>query len=285
MKNLLMFLFSVAVLFGCGNGQPEKKNSGKLMTMDEQLQSYEQYISEHPNDHEQNGEKLLTAAQIVYKQRKFIKAEKYLKRVLRNHFSSSKSADVALFLGTLYKKTMKDTVSANSLYQNFLVAFPNNEKIAAIKKDYEDLPSFEDRLKSVSEKMVHKKTGALNIKAGKAFINSCELFAMLQPDNEKSPDYLLKATKIAKSFKLFDKAIDIFEWIEKKYPDSKVAYKAMFLKAFTYDNDLGEKDKAKTAYEAFIKKYPDTKFAEQAKLLIDMLGKTNEEITRGFEKK
>ncbi len=285
MKKLLFFLVSVVIFMGCKSGTTEKESAGKLLTMEEQIKSYEDYIAEHPEDHEHDSEKLLTAAQIVYKQRKFGDAEKYLKRALKNHLPASKSADVALFLGTLYKKTLGDTLSAASLYQNFLVAFPDNEKSPAIRRDYGNLPSFEERMKALSNEMVHKETGSLNIKAGKAFINSCELFAMLQPKNEKSPGYLLKATKVAKSFKLFDKALALFDWIIQRYPDTEIAQKAMFLKAFTYDNDLKQKDKAKTAYEAYIQKYPGTKFAEQAKLLIGMLGKSDEEIVKDFEKK
>ena len=58
----------------------------------------------------------------------------------------------------------------------------------------------------------------------------------------------------------------------------------MFLKAFTYDNDLKKVEEARVLYNEFLKKYPNDEFADDTKFLLENLGKDDEEIINSFGK-
>ena len=110
-------------------------------------------------------------------------------------------------------------------------------------------------------------------------------YAAAFPTDSISVKYLSKAGETARLLRQFDKAFEIFDKIEKNYPQSKAAASAMFMKAFTLDNDLKKYDEAKLAYEAFLKKFPNDEFADDAQFLLKNLGKSPEEIIKGFEQK
>lgn len=105
------------------------------------------------------------------------------------------------------------------------------------------------------------------------------------PTDSNSVKYLTKAGETARLLKNYDRAFAIFDKIMKDYPQSKEAPAAMFMKAFTLDNDLKKLDEAKAVYEAFLQKYPNDEFADDAQFLLKNLGKSPEEIIKGFEKK
>ncbi|MCC6726999.1 MAG: tetratricopeptide repeat protein [Saprospiraceae bacterium] len=117
-----------------------------------------------------------------------------------------------------------------------------------------------------------------------ALQNELLLYSDAFPEDSTSMKYLAKAGETARLLQQFDKALEIFSKIEKNYPNTKEAGAAMFMKAFTLDNDLKRLDEAKTAYEAFLQKYPKDEFADDAQFLLKNLGKSPEELIKEFEK-
>lgn len=113
--------------------------------------------------------------------------------------------------------------------------------------------------------------------------NAFMLYADAFPTDSSSAKYLAKAGETARLLQQYDKALEIFAKIEQNHPNSKEAAAAMFMKAFTLDNDLRRFDEAKPVYEAFLKKYPNDEFADDAQFLLNNLGKSPEEIIKGFE--
>jgi tetratricopeptide (TPR) repeat protein len=114
--------------------------------------------------------------------------------------------------------------------------------------------------------------------------NSLLLYADAFPEDSTSVKYLAKAGETARLLQQYDKALEVFDKIIKTYPNTKAAAAAMFMKAFTLDNDLKKFDEAKPAYEAFLKQYPNDEFADDAQFLLQNLGKSPEELIKEFEK-
>ena len=56
----------------------------------------------------------------------------------------------------------------------------------------------------------------------------------------------------------------------------------MFLAGFIYNNDLGNTARAKQTYEAYLKNYPDSSFAADAKLELNTLGKSPDEVLQAM---
>ncbi len=110
-------------------------------------------------------------------------------------------------------------------------------------------------------------------------------FADTYPKDSISPYYLFKAADVSVNTFHSDESIALFNKLLKNYPDFEKAPHALFLKAFTYENYLHQLDSAKASYQLFLAKYPNHAFANDAKISLDNLGKTPEEIIEGFNKK
>ena len=60
---------------------------------------------------------------------------------------------------------------------------------------------------------------------------------------------------------------------------------ALFMKAFLFDESLKDVENARKYYQEFIDKYPNHEFAKQAKLLMENLGKSQEEVLKSLQGK
>ena len=108
-------------------------------------------------------------------------------------------------------------------------------------------------------------------------------FQEAYPKNEKSPEFLFKAAQNNNYMGNNEEAIKLFEKFRATYPEDKKSADALFVVAFTYENNLNDLDKAKLAYEEFIAKYPDHALIKDAKFALQNLGKSPEEILSGFD--
>lgn len=119
----------------------------------------------------------------------------------------------------------------------------------------------------------------------KEIYEDCKLIATGVKGDSITPELLFKSGALVKGRNDPTKAIGVWGLITEHYPDSKWAADAMFQKAFTFDNDLKDKQMAKQYYENFLKTYPNHKLAEDIKLLIPTLDKTDAQLIEEFEKK
>lgn len=117
------------------------------------------------------------------------------------------------------------------------------------------------------------------------FIKTSEtLAALVQKNNpEQYVDLLLKAAGLAKTIEKPEKAIELYALILANAPQHPKATTAQFMTGFIYANDMNELDKAKVAYEAFLQKHPNDELAESAKMELENLGKSPEELIKKFE--
>jgi len=137
-------------------------------------------------------------------------------------------------------------------------------------------------LNNLTARMTDPKTGKMDKTIAMEFINFSDATSQLYPARAETPAMLQKAGEVARSIRAFKKAIEIYDTIYEKYPASKQAPQALFMKAFTYDNEMGEKEKAKELYTLFLEKYPNDDFADDTKFLLENLFKSNEEIIQEF---
>ena len=108
-------------------------------------------------------------------------------------------------------------------------------------------------------------------------------FANKYPDDELSPEFIFKSAQRCNAIAQHEQAIKLFQSVIDKYPKSKRCEEALFLQGYIYENSLNDLSKAKEVYTSFIKKYPTSELTEDARLAIQNLGKTPEEILNGFK--
>ena len=116
------------------------------------------------------------------------------------------------------------------------------------------------------------------------FKAALENYAASYPEDSLSAKYLAEAGETARLLLQFDEAVKIYDRIIARHPQDKEAGKALFMKGFTYENDLKNLDSAKIIYTMFLEKYPQDDFADDAQFLLKNLGKKPEDILKEFEK-
>ena len=117
-----------------------------------------------------------------------------------------------------------------------------------------------------------------------AFIQTAEEYAVLMETSnpDKYADLILKAAGVAKSINKPDKALVLYTAIAEKLPQHPKAPMASFMEGFIY-NEKGDTFNARVRYEAFLKKYPNDGLAKDARIELQNLGKSPEQLIKEFE--
>lgn len=103
-------------------------------------------------------------------------------------------------------------------------------------------------------------------------------FALAYPDDEQTPEFLFKAAQRSIVLQQDNEAVDLLLQLTSKYPKSTFVEDATFLMAYTYENNLHDLVRAKSLYEEFLQKFPNGELAQDAKLSLENLGKSPEEV-------
>lgn len=177
------------------------------------------------------------------------------------------------------------TQVANVIYGNLAKAYPEHDKIASIKEKVGDKSPeqiIEDLKKS---RLENPDQYGINRDEAFKFVDACEAYAASAPNDPKTPEYLFDAAEIAKLLRTYDKALSLYDRLVTEYPDYKKTPSALFIKAFTLENELGRIEDAKAAYQLFLERYPENDFADDAEFSLENIGKSPEEVLKAIEAK
>ena len=172
------------------------------------------------------------------------------------------------------------------VYKSFVDRFPQhptaNELNARI--DQKEV-SVDSTLKFIGQNMFNDSNFRLNEERSRLYIQACKAATAIQPGLVNAPEFLYRSAETARTLRDIPTAIQLYDWIIDAYPTHPRAAVSLFLKAFTYDNDLKDFTKAGQYYNEFLTKYSDNEFAESAKFLLDNLGKSEEDLRKMLEEK
>lgn len=125
-----------------------------------------------------------------------------------------------------------------------------------------------------------KKTGIPTQGATDTLMRAYQAFVDKSPDNPQTPEYLYEMSKLYQVQQKFDQQVATCQTILDKYPTFNKNAEVQFLQAFAYENYLHDTAKAKAAYDAFLQKYPTHQLAGDAKVAVENLGKSPEELLK-----
>jgi outer membrane protein assembly factor BamD (BamD/ComL family) len=145
-------------------------------------------------------------------------------------------------------------------------------------KSLEAIKQLETELKANSNKPVSAELAT-------KMIDAYLFFADNFPQDSLASEYLFKAGDVASGTHQSTRAVELFTKVYEKYPDSKRGPYALFLKGFVYETQLSDFFKARQAYETFVARYPAHPLANDVKFSLENLGKSDEELIKGFEDK
>ncbi len=249
----------------------------------ELIDKYQAFVNAFPDNHEQDSRYLYRAAGLAFRMNRFSEAIEFLNEGLRDHYEGSNTPNNALLLAAIYQEKLQNEVLATTIYQAGSRAFPGREDFS--KKVPSGALPLEERLEALEESVFDDATGRIDYRIANDFINAATLNAMLLPDDPGAPAWLFRAAETARGIRAFSKSLELYQMVSDRFPESDAAAQALFLSAFTLDNDLKRLEEARERYEAFLERYPQNEFSDDARFLLENLGKDEEEIIRSFEKK
>ena len=131
--------------------------------------------------------------------------------------------------------------------------------------------------KSADDLYVEGKTLILNKETVEEGLKTLRLFEQKFPKEPRTPEVVLALALALQGEKKFDEAVETYNRLMEKYPDSAEAYKAMFLLGYMYYEDIKDNDKTLEVFNKFITTYPDSELVLSAGVLIENIGLPVEE--------
>lgn len=147
---------------------------------------------------------------------------------------------------------------------------------AGSERDASEIAAAEDALFS-EDKGITDKSKAIEL------VDMYVAYADNYPEDSMAAEYLFKGAEFCLSMELGQRSIDLYDRVILEYPDFRKAPECLFLKGYVYENYLGNLEEARMIYELFLQKYPDNDFADDARISIENLGKSPEELIKQFE--
>lgn len=293
---ILILIFLATTVFACKKSQsPEEKAVAaqaeiyKANPSDSTAQAYVKalgkYIDVHGFKDSTSARYILTAARVSSDHNQLNQSLGFYKLYMVQYpdrlDQADRLADVIMIMDKLQKPELNQV-----LYRSFSERFKDDVRAAEYqdKIDRKEI-SVDSLLKEIGLQMFNDSIYRLDEKMAHLYVDASEAAVMAQPKLPAAAEYLHRAAETARTLRDIPKAITLYDWIIEQYPNHPRGATSLFLKAFTFDNDLKDFENARIYYEEFLKKYPNNEFAESAKFLLENLGKSDEELRQIIEKK
>lgn len=296
MKKTLACLLLIATFFmGCQNeknklaneiSQLEKnlETETELETANQLAELYKKHVNDFPEDSINNPKYLYRLAGLFYRMNKSTSSIEELRTILKNYPNAADLYNISSLLATIYDENFNEKDIAYTIYQALIERGITPEQEAIVTKKIQSaMPPAEDRLRVLQAYIFNDSTKRVDYKYANEFILCSEYFGLIQPNKPSSPEILMRAAETARTIRSFPKALEIYELVYDRYPNHPKAPQALFLRAFTLDNDVKDFENARLLYNQFLEKYPNDEFADDASFLLKNLGKDDEEIINSFQ--
>ncbi len=301
MKNFPLVIFAVFFLFSCKSdtNNPTKTSANNLyqtaldnLTTDPSKEAAIKYIDALKSEIASTEDALkkrtlyMKGLSVAEEYKLGATAIGFLMPLLKENPNNQYTEDYIAKLASALQDIGK-SIPGDVLIYTYKDRFPSGKYLNVLKeKKKEKILDIEKHLDGLAEKIFEKpdKFGINKLNA-QNYVDACEAFALGNPISDLAPSYLYRAAEMARTLKTFPKALNIYDWIEDKYPNYEKTATTLFLKGFMYENELKDKKKAKEVYNNFLNKYPENKLVADVKFLLENIDKTDEEIMKMIDQK
>lgn len=291
------FLFAVLTVFvsmSCKESStalpPELVTAQRAFDSAATDETYNNYISKIL-EHIQNSPKgtdqtavLLSAAEASQKMSKVDQEIIFLNNLIRNYPKYPERKEKILRMIGLLHGAGRHTV-ADVMAICFIKAFPSDPAVADLKSKLPKVVEPAEKMIEVARAVFADSIQGFNESSARVFVDACEAFAMALPEDPESPEYLFKAAETSNTLRTYEKSFSLYDWIIDNYPRHDRAPISLFMKGFLFDGTLNDSTNAARYYNEFLEKYPSNQFAKDARILLENLGKTDEEVLQDLMKK
>jgi len=137
--------------------------------------------------------------------------------------------------------------------------------------------SEEEMLDAIDELAGNDNTH-LNEEKRKEYLKRLLLFTNTYPKSGKTPEILFQAAAYAENMQKYNQALNGYQKLIDQHSDFKQIDLVYYLKASLLDLSFRDKEKAIKAYTQFLDRFPDSPYVTEAKLRIDNIDLSIEEI-------
>lgn len=116
-----------------------------------------------------------------------------------------------------------------------------------------------------------------------ALLDAYIAFVNNNPADTAAPVYLYKAVNLSIGVGNGARAMQLIDRTLNEFPKSSYLPETVFLKAYVYENLLGNLGQASEVYKDFLAKYPDHDLADDAQAALKYLGLSPDEMVKEFE--
>lgn len=153
------------------------------------------------------------------------------------------------------------------------------------KKEVFDKNALLSQIKEAEKRMYNDTLMDLNVGIANNAIMLYTKYANNFPDDTANPEYLFRAGELCKALLKGKLALSYYERVENDYPKYAKLPIVIFMQGYVNETQLGDLNKAKYHYERYIDKYPNSKFAGDLKVMIENLGKSDQDLIKSFKEK
>ncbi|MDX1477741.1 MAG: tetratricopeptide repeat protein [Saprospiraceae bacterium] len=259
--------------------QPTNANVSELLTV------YGNWLAEHTEANAERKEVLLKTLAVSDRHIRLNTKLNALQALVMDYPQDPETPARLLEMGKIFRMMQKDQ-AAMVLQQAVLKKWPTLPGADSIRAEIPaDAPPIDSTIARLGRETYDATQFRLNERIARQYVDACETYALVNQDDPQSAEYLHKAAEMARNLRTIPKALALYDWILQRYPTHPRAPQALFLKAFTYDNNLQDTANAGKYYREFLAKYPDDDFAEDAQFLLDNLGKDDDELLQVLQQK
>ena len=142
------------------------------------------------------------------------------------------------------------------------------------------------KIDSTEKNLFNPESSSVDQKLARYVMNLYLDFAKKYSDDSvRCAEYLFRASELSRATGEYFQAINYLDGICKNYPKFKKIPECIFLQGFYYQEFLKDTVYARGFYNQLILKYPTHVLVNDAKMLINMFGKSEETIIKEFEAK
>lgn len=141
------------------------------------------------------------------------------------------------------------------------------------------------KIKTLEEELYGDAGGMINREQAVALVNAYVDFSDGNPNDSMAGEYLFRAGDVSMNTGYPERAIELYTRVHREYADYEKHPESLFLIAFIYENQLMNFQRAEHTYTQFLELYPDHDLADDAKILLEHLGKSPDEMVREFEER
>ncbi len=153
------------------------------------------------------------------------------------------------------------------------------------KKETNERAAMISSIDSLGKKMFDKQTMQFDKNLAFKGISSYDEFVKKFPNDSLSAEYLFRKADLQRGVGDNRGAIITLGDICKKYSTYKNNPECIFFQGYYYQEFFNDTTSAKYYYNELISKYPTNGFVDDAKALMGMFGKSEEQIIKEFEQK